>query len=53
MHRSNWCLYSITSSMRTSNEQQLNPLRRKERPHFLQETGKGGFIFKDEVIATC
>ncbi len=24
---------------------------RKERPHFLQETGEGGFILKDKVIA--
>ena len=43
--------YSITSSVRASNEQWLNPLMRKERPHFLQETGEGGFIFKDKVIA--
>ena len=39
------------SSVPASSEQWLNPLMRKERPHFLQETGEGGFIFKDKVIA--
>jgi len=51
MHCSKQHGYSITSSVRASNEQWLNPLVRKERPHFLQETGKGGFILKDKVIA--
>jgi hypothetical protein len=44
---------NYTSSVRASSELRLNPLLRKERPHFLQEAGKGGFIFKDEVIAAC
>jgi hypothetical protein len=51
MHCSKQHRHSITSSVRTSNEQWLNPLVREKRPHFLQETGEGGFIFKDKVIA--